>query len=107
MTLIHTVETIYSHFGLDRKQAVAAVRPLLYGTLQNIETKGTVPALTGPIARGDAETIRKHVRNLKRELPGLLEAYCALGVLTVGIALEKKSLSPEGAAEILKILGGR
>ncbi len=106
-TLIHTVETMYGHFGLDRESAVRAIRPLLHGTLQNIETKGTVQSLTGPIARGDVETVRKHIRTLRSELPDLLEAYCVLGELTVGIALEKKSLSAEGAAQILKLIRGR
>jgi predicted short-subunit dehydrogenase-like oxidoreductase (DUF2520 family) len=106
-TLIHTVETIYGHFGLDRESSVRAIRPLLQGTLQNIETKGTVQALTGPIARGDVETVRTHIRTLRSELPDLLEAYCVLGELTVGIALEKKSLSAEGAAQILKLIRGR
>lgn len=105
-TLIHTVETIYHHFGLDSKQAVNAFWPLINGTLKNIEAQGTVQALTGPIARGDVETIRKHVRSLQSELPDLLEAYCIMGELTVGIALEKKSLSEDGAAKILKIIRG-
>jgi len=107
VTLINAVETIYRHFGMDREQAVEALRPLLNGTLHNIETKGTVQALTGPIARGDVETVQKHIRSLENELPDLLDAYCALGVLTVGIARGKKTLSANGAAHILKILGGR
>lgn len=107
-TLISMVETIYGHFGLKGGDAAGAFRPLLRGTLSNIESRGTVHALTGPIARGDAGTIRKHMQALARNLPELLDAYRSLGIMTVGLALKKNSLSGERAAEILKILeGGR
>ena len=96
-TLIHTVETIYHHFGLDSKQAVNAFWPLINGTLKNIEAQGTVQALTGPIARGDVETIRKHVRSLSREsFPTFSEAYCIMGELTIGSPLRKKACPKMG-----------
>ena len=104
--LIHMVETAYRTLGLSRDEALRAFWPLVKGTLSNIETRGVVGALTGPIARGDAGTIEKHLRVFRADLPDLLEPYCALGLITVGIALEKKTLSPDRAESIQKLLKG-
>jgi len=103
-TLIHTVEEIYLSLGLNRNEAIRAFWPLLAGTLKNIETKGSVRALTGPIARGDVGTIGQHIRVLSETLPEYLPAYCAMGLLTVGLALKGNTLSPEKADKIRNIL---
>ena len=55
-TLINAAEEIYLSLGLSRDEAINAFWPLIEGTLKNIETKGSVQALTGPIVtrrRGD------------------------------------------------------
>jgi len=103
-TLIHMVEEIYQSLGLNREETIRAIWPLVMGTIANIETNGTVDALTGPVARGDAGTVRKHVNALRQKLPDLLEAYSALGILTAELGLKKKTLSPETARLIKEIL---
>jgi predicted short-subunit dehydrogenase-like oxidoreductase (DUF2520 family) len=99
-TLMHMVETTYQALGLSRKEAIRAFWPLVRGTLLNIETRGAAEALTGPIARGDAGTIGKHLQALQETLPGLLNAYCELGLMTVDMALQKGSLTRERAQTI-------
>jgi predicted short-subunit dehydrogenase-like oxidoreductase (DUF2520 family) len=103
-TIIHMVEEIYQSLGLSSEDTIRAIRPLVMGTIANIETKGTVQALTGPVARGDSGTIKKHVEALRNRLPALLQAYSALGILTADIGLKKKTLSPETARLIKEIL---
>jgi predicted short-subunit dehydrogenase-like oxidoreductase (DUF2520 family) len=39
----------------------AALLPLVYATLENVETLGPESALTGPVARGDVDTVRRHL----------------------------------------------
>jgi predicted short-subunit dehydrogenase-like oxidoreductase (DUF2520 family) len=102
-TLIHTVETLYQSLGFAPDEALRAFWPLVRGTLQNIEDKGTVQALTGPIARGDASTVAKHIEALRESFPALLPLYCTLGNETISLGLKKKTLDPD-AAEILKKL---
>ncbi len=58
-------------------------------TLGNIKTAGTVQALTGPIARGDAGTVRKHLEALEQEDPELAELYRLLGRRTARLAAER------------------
>jgi predicted short-subunit dehydrogenase-like oxidoreductase (DUF2520 family) len=103
-TIIHMVEEIYQSLGLSSEDTIRAIWPLVMGTIANIETKGTVQALTGPVARGDSGTIKKHTEALRNRLPALLQAYSALGILTADIGLKKKTLSPETARLIKEIL---
>ena len=103
-TLIHTVEEIYLSVGLKRDEAIRAFWPLVNGTLKNIEAKGSVQALTGPISRGDAGTIERHISVLNETLPDYLPAYCAMGLLTVELAMKGDTLSPEKADIVKNIL---
>jgi hypothetical protein len=74
--------------------------------MRNIETKGTVQALTGPISRGDAGTVARHLAALQASFPALLPLYCSLGQETVSLGLKKQTLSPEKAEIIKKLLEG-
>ena len=74
------------------------------GTLKNIEVKGSIEALTGPISRGDVGTIQQHIDVLREKLPAYLPAYCTMGRLTLDLAIKKTTLSPEKAAIIKEIL---
>jgi hypothetical protein len=78
-----------------------------HGTLKNIERSGSVQALTGPISRGDLGTVEQHLRALAERLPEYLDAYRALGLLTVALAEEKKSLAPKGAQALRRVLTDR
>jgi len=103
-TLIHMAEETYLSLGLSRDEAIRSFWPLVSGTLTNIETRGSIQALTGPISRGDAGTIEQHIRVLREKLPAYLPAYCAMGLLTVDLAIKKRTLSPEKAELIKTIL---
>ena len=82
-----------------------ALIPLMEGTLKNIKEKGTTDALTGPIARGDVNTVKLHLENIKN--PSLEELYKILGKLTLEIAYEKGSFNNEKYFELEGILNGR
>lgn len=51
----------FTELGIDKSIAMKALWPLITGTLSNIESLGTEKALTGPIVRGDIETVEKHL----------------------------------------------
>jgi hypothetical protein len=61
----------------SRRTTRSALLPLLRGTLDNIEQLGVPARLTGPIARGDADTVRLHLARLSPEDRVL---YCGLGL---------------------------
>lgn len=66
--------------GIDRKLATEAMWPLIEDTLVNIKNLGTRRALTGPIARGDIETIKMHLSSMD---PKSKQLYKAMGDYTL------------------------
>jgi predicted short-subunit dehydrogenase-like oxidoreductase (DUF2520 family) len=73
--------------GLDRDEMVPALQPLLQATLDNALEKGPRSAMTGPISRGDAATVRLHLEALE-QVDELATLYRTLGrrVLTMAVA---------------------
>jgi predicted short-subunit dehydrogenase-like oxidoreductase (DUF2520 family) len=103
-TLLKLATGLWQNFGKQPADAVKAYLPLLRGTLNNMATVGFPGCLTGPIARGDAATIRRHLAALEKCAPDLLALYKALGRFTVPIGQEKGSLPADKAAEIMQLL---
>lgn len=64
--------------GLSRKTARSILLPLLASTVHNLETKDPADALTGTFARGDVETVKRHLKALKINKDAL-ELYRLLG----------------------------
>jgi predicted short-subunit dehydrogenase-like oxidoreductase (DUF2520 family) len=66
--------------GLTRKTARSILLPLVASTVHNLETNDPAQALTGTFARGDVETVKRHLAALNRnELADALELYRLLG----------------------------
>jgi predicted short-subunit dehydrogenase-like oxidoreductase (DUF2520 family) len=79
--------------GLTRQQAVDLLTPLMAGSVQNVAKLGTVPALTGPISRGDVGTIARHLAALEG-LPTLEPPYRSLSQLIVNLARKHEHANP-------------
>ncbi len=67
-----------SECGIKRTTARNILLPLIASTVRNLETKDPVQALTGTFSRGDLETVKRHLAELKRN-PDALELYRLLG----------------------------
>ncbi len=96
---------LWARFGVGDKEATRALLPLMKGTLANIENVGLPDCLTGPIARGDIGTIRKHLEAIRGRAPEVEAAYRALGQVTVTVAEAKGEIDAAKANEISKLLG--
>ncbi|HEX9063685.1 MAG TPA: DUF2520 domain-containing protein [Streptosporangiaceae bacterium] len=77
--------------------------PLLGAALENALMFGDA-ALTGPVARGDADTVAAHVRAIGAAAPETLGAYLALARLTADRALAAGRLAPADAQRLLGVL---
>lgn len=88
--------------GVSRDHAIAALGPLLHGTLDNVAQLGTQRALTGPIVRGDTAVVAKHQLALQRSLPHLLPLYQLLGQHTLQLA--QPQLAPDAAQQLAILL---
>ena len=71
--------------GVPDSSAHQAVESLMSGALANLKQALPDDALTGPIVRGDAETVGKHLRALEKH-GSALEVYRALSAAAVEIA---------------------
>jgi predicted short-subunit dehydrogenase-like oxidoreductase (DUF2520 family) len=83
--------------------------PLLAASLDNALLLGDA-GLTGPVARGDAETVAAHVAALgatPAASPAAVAAYLAMARLTADRALASGLLKPADAERLLDVLGGR
>ncbi len=89
--------------GVAEDEAIAAVVPLMRGTMDNVQQLGLGAALTGPVARGDVDTVRLHLSRLSSRERHL---YSALGLETVNLA-RAAGLDPERAEELEELLADR
>ncbi|MCP4376065.1 MAG: DUF2520 domain-containing protein, partial [bacterium] len=64
--LMDAAITLCEQAGVDRGVALSALGPLVGATLENITKLGPASALTGPIARGDTQTVAHHLDALKK-----------------------------------------
>lgn len=105
VTLLDSGFTLLRAAGLSEDTLYDAAMPLIEGTLQNVRDRGAVDALTGPIARGDAETVGVHLAAMDGPLPAQAALYRSLGTATVEM-IEGKKLSREKAEELKYRLRG-
>jgi len=104
VTLVKLATDLWQTFGVPTHKATRSLLPLLNGTVNNIDTIGIPQCLTGPIARGDTGTIKKHLEALQKKAPDLLSTYRELGLKTIPIALAKGKIDPKQVKELKKIL---
>ncbi|HEX7479639.1 MAG TPA: DUF2520 domain-containing protein [Polyangiales bacterium] len=82
--------------GLPRAQAEVALAPLTLAAAQNLLDAEPARALTGPVARGDVQTVERHLAALA-DNPELLLLYRALGAQLLQLPL---ALTPETRARL-------
>lgn len=86
--------------GLSETDAWSALAPLVGGTLDNLAKRGPLGALTGPVARGDAETVARHLAVLSGDQR---ELYRQLGTLALDLA-RRRGLEQGAAARVARAL---
>jgi len=105
----HLVALVAQSADLLRAAGVAEparmLGPLLSAALDNALRLGDA-GLTGPVARGDADTVAEHVQALRHTSPEALRAYVALARLTADRALAAGILTPDDAQRLLDVLAG-
>ncbi len=75
--LLATSEQVAEIAGIDRESARKRMMPILLQTLANYASFGPAGAFSGPIVRGDVDTVKQHLDTL-RKLPRALDVYLAL-----------------------------
>jgi predicted short-subunit dehydrogenase-like oxidoreductase (DUF2520 family) len=92
--------------GIPRDQAPAALLPLMRGTLENVGRVGIPEALTGPVGRGDAGTVQKHLAALEKKAPDVAPLYRTLSRRVLEVAKQKGTAPAEALERIAALLRG-
>jgi predicted short-subunit dehydrogenase-like oxidoreductase (DUF2520 family) len=103
----HLVTLVVQGADLLKRAGVAQparmLGPLLSAALDNALRLDDA-ALTGPVARADAETVASHVEALRAAAPEALGAYLAMARLTATRALAAGTLTAADAQRLLDVL---
>jgi predicted short-subunit dehydrogenase-like oxidoreductase (DUF2520 family) len=87
--------------GWSEREAMDGLIPLMRGALAEVERRGPVAALTGPIRRGDAETVTRHLEALAGGRKA--DLYRMLGRFALEIAKDA-GLEPAAARRVNRAL---
>lgn len=104
VVLVERVLSILEKTEVSKDKAIKMIIPLLEGTLKNIEDLGVKGALTGPIERGEIQTLKEEIEIIKKRIPEFADLYKILGREAIRIAVQKGELSPEIENKLFKIL---
>jgi predicted short-subunit dehydrogenase-like oxidoreductase (DUF2520 family) len=99
--LLYSGEGIMKGIGIDLKPFY----PIIRATLKNIEGKGPLQSLTGPVVRGDAGTVESHLD----ALGGMKlheKVYKSLSLVALDMAKERKTLTEEQIVALKRLLEG-
>lgn len=101
MTLVADCTEMLREAGIGHSERLVA--PLLSAALDNVLRHGD-RALTGPVARGDLGTVRKHLTVLSDSAPAIAPAYRALARRTAERSRAAGLLDAATAAELTDLL---
>ncbi len=101
VTLVTEAMDLLRASGAD--DPAGTLRPLLTAALDNALTSGDA-ALTGPIVRGDVETVRAHLHDIALTAPDTVASYVAMARATANRAVLDGRLLPIRAAKLVGIL---
>ena len=95
--------------GFRKEEARSALAPLMRANLEHILEEGPSEALTGPVERGDAKTVEKHLSALSEEPEIMRRVYWTLSSVLLSMAQERHPARDYSALEQLleqKAAGG-
>jgi len=101
VALLSRSELILKDAELDVKLNI--LEPLISQTIENIFNKGVNDSLTGPIARGDAATVRQHLEMIHNK-PSLTQLYKLLGGIALSISEERGGINELTHSKLENIL---
>ncbi|MBT3277930.1 MAG: DUF2520 domain-containing protein [Phycisphaerales bacterium] len=102
--ILDAAEQLYGSCGMTPEQSRAAMAPILETTLRNTLARGG-EALTGPISRGDGETLSHHTDALA-DLPEMNTLYRALGEACCALANRNGQIDDATTRDLLHRLTG-
>lgn len=103
VALMGVVQEILSSAGVEG-EAAALMAPLVEQTWANLKAGAPEGVLTGPVVRGDRETVAAHLDALRAEMPHLVPLYAALSTEMTRLAVRGGQLEGSTAEAVLRQL---
>lgn len=100
--LLYEGEQIMHEIDID----LVPFYPIINATLRNIEAKGPLLSLTGPVVRGDAGTIVAHLAAIKK-MPRATGVYSELSRVALQMARKRGTLTEEQIEALERVLIGK
>lgn len=106
----HVVTAVVQSSGMLARLGVEnpgrVLGPVTHASVEGAlsEAPGAVSTLTGPVVRGDAQTVAAHVAALTTD-PDMLRAYVAMARATADLALAGSRIGPAQYADLIAALG--
>lgn len=104
IVLLEAVEQLSRQVGLP---GLTPFSPLVETAIREAFAQGPAKALTGPVVRGSAGIVRRHLEALTAKDPALASVYRALGSFAVRSAGDAGRISPEKIRELAAILSDK
>lgn len=104
VTVTNIAVQMLEKIGIEKKEALKMIMPLIWGTVRNLDKVGLPGALTGPVSRGDLQTVEGHLEIIQRLLPEYLEVYKRSGSLTAELARQAGTLEEKDYLKLKKLL---
>jgi len=105
VTLMGAAFRMIHQAGVPSEEAFDVLRPLIEGTLANIDRTGVYQALTGPVVRCDIQTVETHLQAIGTAMPDLLPLYKCLVNYTALLAKEGNRISEDWLKVFLEATG--
>ena len=96
--------TVWGSWGASEEDALRALMPMARGTLSSIESVGIAKGMPGPVSRGDAASVEKHLAALATLGPEMLGFYRTLCASTVPLALKSGAIDAATAQHLASVL---
>lgn len=93
--------------GVDRVTASRMLGPLLRSVAENVEHLGLPQALTGPVRRGDAAAVEKHLATIGRLAPHLAGLYAAAASAQLPLARALGEAPAENFDAVAAVIASR
>jgi predicted short-subunit dehydrogenase-like oxidoreductase (DUF2520 family) len=101
VALLSIAGRLMGEAGIAAEDAQPALTALAAGAVENVAALGPAAALTGPVARGDAETVARHLARLSGRDRGV---YCLLALEALELA-RARGTDPAALARLRDLLG--
>lgn len=101
VALLAVAERLMERAGVPAERARPALAALAAGAVEDVRLRGPAEALTGPVARGDAETVERHLARLSGDERAL---YSLLAREALRLA-RARGLDADAAARLAGLTG--